>query len=1335
MEEMKSDETRRGHSLIGILGIVVLALLMLVSIAGAETFAYIANSGSNTVSVIDTATNTVTATVPVGLQPYGVAVSLDGTKVYVTNTGSINDDGTISVIDTAKNKVTATVDLGTSPTYIAITPDGKKAYLTRAVYSGSVYVIDTIQNKFLTAVYAGNMPEGLAVNPEGTKVYLSDRAGNAISVVDTATNSVIKTVNVGNPSCGVAVSPDGKKVYVTEILNSTVAVIDTVTDTVESYVGVGYGPYGVAVSPDGTKVYVAHYLSDSVSVIDTATNAVATTVNVGDLPYVVSVTPDGNKVYVANKNSNSVSIIDPATNTVTDTINVGNYPLGIAIAKVPDRIVPIANFSSNVTKGYVPLDVQFTDISKNAATWKWDFGDGNTSTDQNPTHTYSAAGNYIVNLTVSDGNDTDSQVATITVSKKPVARAIYIYVANSGSNTVSVIDVATDTIIATIPVGIQPMGVAATLDGKKVYVTNLGNTVSVIDTATYNVIATVNASVPPKGLNVETLGVAVNPDGTKAYVACAYNIVGYNGMVSVIDVATDKVIATVPVGAWPNGVAVSPDGKKAYVTNQDSDTVSVIDTATNTVTATVNGLNYPGRVAVTPDGRKVYVLNNNNTISVIDTITNSVIDTFDIVNGLSGISFTPDGKKAYVTNDKNVSVIDTATNTVTANVIVGSSPAGVAVTSDGKKVYVTNYFSNTVSVIDTATNKVTSTVNVGRNPMAVGQFIFLPAQSLFPVANFSGNVTEGYVPLSVQFNDSSQYATGWNWDFGDGAFSTDQNTTHTYSAAGTYIVTLTASNENGTDSKTVTIDVLKATPTITWSNPADITYGAALNETQLNAVSSVPGTFVYTPSSGILSVGTHTLRADFTPTDTANYTPASKDITIKVLEKPAIPVADFSASPTIGEAPLKVTFTDSSTGSPTAWKWSFGDGSALVTDQNPEYTYSKAGVYTVKHTAINAYGRSTEIKTNYITVGSVSPNADFSASTTSGNAPLTVKFTDKSTGSPTEWKWSFGDGSALVTQYNPTYTYTKPGTYTVKETVSNAAGKDTEIKTNYITVTAPLKAPVAAMSASPTSGNAPLKVQFTDKSTNYPTSWKWSFGDGTYSTDQNPAHTYTKAGKYTIVLTAKNAKGSNTVTKSSYINVAAPLKAPVTAFSATPVSGNTPLKVQFTDSSTGFPTSWKWDFGDKSSSTEKNPAHTYSAAGTYTVKLTATNAAGSNTVTKTSYITVKVASTSSNVYISGLRLGASGETPNQEYVQITNKGTTDAKMNGWKITDSGSIHTYNFLSSYTLKAKTTVTLYTGKGTNTATKLFWGKGVYVWNNEGDTAYLYNAQGTLVSKLTK
>ncbi|WP_141241738.1 PKD domain-containing protein, partial [Methanosarcina spelaei] len=112
----------------------------------------------------------------------------------------------------------------------------------------------------------------------------------------------------------------------------------------------------------------------------------------------------------------------------------------------------------------------------------------------------------------------------------------------------------------------------------------------------------------------------------------------------------------------------------------------------------------------------------------------------------------------------------------------------------------------------------------------------------------------------------------------------------------------------------------------------------------------------------------------------------------------------------------------------------------------------------------------------------------------------------------------------------------KAGKYTVSLTVKNAAGSSTKTIKNYIVINE-LKTPVAAFYASPRSGKAPLNVQFTDKSSNSPTSWKWSFGDGTYSTSKSPAHKYSKAGKYTVSLTVKNAKGSNTKTMSGYIIV------------------------------------------------------------------------------------------------------------------------------------------------------------------------------------------------------
>ncbi len=244
------------------------------------------------------------------------------------------------------------------------------------------------------------------------------------------------------------------------------------------------------------------------------------------------------------------------------------------------------------------------------------------------------------------------------------------------------------------------------------------------------------------------------------------------------------------------------------------------------------------------------------------------------------------------------------------------------------------------------------------------------------------------------------------------------------------------------------------------------------------------------------------------------------------------------------------------------------------------------------------------------------PVANFTSNVTTGSAPLTVKYTDISKRTPTKWKWSFGDGT-FSTVKNPIHKYSAVGKYTVKLTATNEGGNSTATKTNYITVIAK---PVASFSAKPTSGKATLTVAFNDTSTGIPAGWKWSFGDGSTSTKQNPTYKYSKAGKYTVTLTVTNAAGSNTVTKMNYITVVAK---PVAAFSASPTSGKVPLTVKFTDKSTGYPASWKWTFGDGSTSTVQNPTHKYAKTGKYTVSLTVKNVTGSNTKTISNYVTVK----------------------------------------------------------------------------------------------------------------
>jgi len=169
---------------------------------------------------------------------------------------------------------------------------------------------------------------------------------------------------------------------------------------------------------------------------------------------------------------------------------------------------------------------------------------------------------------------------------------------------------------------------------------------------------------------------------------------------------------------------------------------------------------------------------------------------------------------------------------------------------------------------------------------------------------------------------------------------------------------------------------------------------------------------------------------------------------------PAVgPVANFTADIRTGTAPLTVTFTDQSTGSPTTWAWDVNnDGSVDYTTQNATHTYTTAGNYTVNLTVKNAGGSDSEVKTDYITVTiPTAPVANFSANITSGTAPLTVRFTDESTNTPTSWFWDFGDGSTATTR-DATHTYTTYGTRTVNLTVTNAAGSNSMIRDKYITV-------------------------------------------------------------------------------------------------------------------------------------------------------------------------------------------------------------------------------------------------------------------------------------------
>ncbi len=489
-----------------------------------------------------------------------------------------------------------------------------------------------------------------------------------------------------------------------------------------------------------------------------------------------------------------------------------------------------------------------------------------------------------------------------------------------------------------------------------------------------------------------------------------------------------------------------------------------------------------------------------------------------------------------------------------------------------------------------------------------------------PVANFTANVTSGITPLSVNFTDlSTNEPTSWEWDFGNGDISTEQNPVYTYSEAGTYTVNLTATNAGGNNTTTIS-DYIIVTDIPVSNFTANVTSGSVPLTVNFTDISeNDPTSWEWDFGDGNNATGqnqiyTYTTAGTYNVSlNASNIAGSNTKTLIGYITVAVEPVSNFTANVTSGTNPLSVAFTDQSENEPTSWEWNFGDGSTS-TEQNPIHTYAAAGTYNVSLNASNVGGSNNKTVNTYITVADT-PVANFTSNVTSGANPLSVAFTDLSENVPTSWEWNFGDGSTS-TEQNPIHTYSEVGTYNVSLNASNIGGSNNKTINSYITVA---NIPVPDFTSNVTSGALPLTVSFSDQSTNGPTEWEWNFGDGNTSTEQNPTHTYSTVGAYNVSLNASNVGGNNNISVTDYITVAV---APVANFTTDITSGTTPLTVTFTDLSTNGPTTWEWDFGDGTTATSQNPTHTYSAAGTYTVSLNASNVGGSNVTTMTGYIIV-----------------------------------------------------------------------------------------------------------------
>lgn len=355
-----------------LLFLIIFSSTELVSTAQSEMsveYAYVPNELSNTVSVINTTTNTVISTVPVGNNPCGVTINHDGTKVYVTNFGNDNARGnTFTIINTDTDEVITKLVYsgeGIKPFGVAITPD-ETLYIA-SYGTDKVYAINLTAD-YSTPINVGSKPLGVAITSNGKWVYVANRGSNSVSVINTITNNVTATVPVGSEPYGVAVSSDGN-VYVTNQNSGNISVINTTTNTVIATVNVGVYPHGIAVTPNGKTVYVANHnpYCGTVSVINTTTY-VTKNINVYGTPCGVTVTHDGKWVYVttsgSENNSGSVLVINTTTNTViSKKVLVGTRPsaLGQFIGSIPgSKVETMTTLTSSSNQYSVGKPVTFT---------------------------------------------------------------------------------------------------------------------------------------------------------------------------------------------------------------------------------------------------------------------------------------------------------------------------------------------------------------------------------------------------------------------------------------------------------------------------------------------------------------------------------------------------------------------------------------------------------------------------------------------------------------------------------------------------------------------------------------------------------------------------------------------------------------------------------------------------------------------------------------------------------------------------------------------------------------------------------------------------------------
>jgi uncharacterized delta-60 repeat protein len=908
--------------------------------------------------------------------------------------------------------------------------------------------------------------------------------------------------------------------------------------------------------------------------------------------------PDGNNLTYSAGNVPTGASFDPLTQVFTWTPDYGqqgtypdvtftvtddgtpvlNHSEAITITVTPE-LPPVADFCATPTGGLYPLTVTFTDASTGTVnTWAWDFGDGiGTSTERDPMpYTYDTPGTYTVSLTVTGpvGSDSETKIDYILVVSDPADWYVDGGVASSGDGTdwTTAFKTITEGINAaspgdTINVTAGTYNERLVIDKRQLTLTGAGSDYTIVQPTDVPTAGVYDVEIDASGTIIQGFQFDFNgTDDTRSGNGIAVSDVG-EAPVTHVQILKNKIY--------------TGHANTAIQTGRDSD-VSGLIIKENIFYGDLDGTGegvyvHPytgcGDVTISTNEFYGYLFSAVSIESSNVQVTGNMVDS-DAAQGAYGVRFIdPSGGKTY----GNVLIAHNRIENVQQGISIGTS------TDVGSTLQAT-IDSNTLSSND------------------IGLQVQYGVDLIITNNTIAGNTNYGLV------NDGTALVVAENNWWGDvsGPYHPTTNPGGTGDVVGDNVDYDPWSVESlpiAEFSGSPTTGVWPLTVQFTDLTTGTVTYylwefgdGQTSNEQN--------------PSHEYQAPGNYTVRLEVSGPAGSTY--RGKVNYIRVSEHP--PVSDFTATPTTGPEPLFVQFLAQNTGGPvTSYYWEFGDG-GTSTRRNPSYGYSVPGDYTVRLTVTGPGGTDVEEKIDYIHVDYAAPVADFTASPTSAPAGTDVQFTDLSTNTVTDYYWEFGD-TQTSTEQNPVHQYQTSGTYTVRLTVTGPGGTDVMEKINYIYV-----GPVADFTASPTIGDGPLDVQFTDLSLGTVTDYYWEFGDTQTSTAQHPLHQYQSPGDYTVRLTVTGPYGSDMIEKTDYIRVKEP--APVADFTATPTTGILPLAVQFTDLSSGVVTDYYWEFGDGQTSTAQNPVHQYQTAGDYTVQLTTNGPDYSDVMVQVDYIHV-----------------------------------------------------------------------------------------------------------------